>query len=348
MNKNQEALSNSTTEFQRLKDDFGREKNWWVNARGEPYNPTPFSAVLFTRRRKDAKKPGGSGRSPIHDNLNGDVATYTGETSSADRQSRLDLFLQDRISCLVATSAFGMGVDKPNAWLVGYGFITLKSLYQSFGRAARDSGWSSQTSENYRSGICFGRIFGRQMAFSPEMQIKLSLERFWDFIQLHPHQDGYMYLDVEHGGGLGWTTAPTTTTGLNFEFGEDALQNEYGWAGTQTFESTSRRKQRNVGGRNGKVGTHKSHFRMAVEVLAGGSSSIVGVLRNGEQLNAFNRSPEGPRSAMRSLLHQTLKATPRESWYSSPELNERLEDFIRWLNYFRRESAYSSSGMIMG
>ena len=158
-----------------------------------------------------------------------------------------------------------MGVDKPNAWLVGYLGLpfTLKSLYQSFGRAARDSGWPPQISNNYRSGICFGRIFGRQMAFSPEMQIKLSMERFWDFTQLHSHENGYMYLDVEHDAGLGWSTAATTNTELNFEFGEDALQNEYGWAGTQTFESDRALKEAEKRWRKERKSRDAQiHFRM--------------------------------------------------------------------------------------
>ena len=134
------------------------------------------------------------------------MLTYTGSTSSLDRQDHLNDFLNDSISHLVATSAFGMGVDKPNAWMVGYLGLpfTLKSLYQSFGRAARDSDWSREVM-TYRSGLCFGRIFGRQLAFSPEMQLKLSLERFWDFIDANARD--YMYLDIEQDAGLGWTTA---------------------------------------------------------------------------------------------------------------------------------------------
>lgn len=291
----QEALATSANTFQRIKDDFGGKQNWWRDALGNAYNETPFSSVLFTRRRKDAKKPARNCHSSIHSNLTGPVQTYTGETSSVDRQNRLSAFLNDRISCLVATSAFGMGVDKPNAWLVGYLGLpfTLKSLYQSFGRAARDSGWPPQISETYRSGICFGRIFGRPMAFSPEMQIKLSLERYWDFIQLHAHQDGYMFLDVEQEAGLGWTTAPDSTTTLNFEFGEDALQNEYGWAGTRTFESNQALKQaERIWRKERRSRDAQIHFRMwLLSVLErAGGSSIVGVLRKGGQLQTFKSS----------------------------------------------------------
>jgi len=291
----QEALAASTVEFQRIKDDFGGRQDWWRDEYGVPYNATPFSSVLFTRRRKDAKKPGGNGRSSIHENLNGTVQTYTGETSSVDRQRRLEAFLFDRISCLVATSAFGMGVDKPNAWLAGYLGLpfTLKSLYQSFGRAARDSGWPPLVSNTYRSGICFGRIFGKGMAFSPEMQTKLSLERFWDFVELHDYQDGYMFLDIEQDAGLGWTTSPATNNESKFEFGEDALQDEYGWSEGQTFASNEALKRTEKAWRKKRKSRDAQiHFRMwLLSVLErAGACSIVGVLRNGPQLRAFKTS----------------------------------------------------------
>ena len=179
--------------FQRIKDEFGGVQNGGEMGTGLHTTKHRFPPSCSHVGEK-MQKPSRNSHSSIHSNLTEPVQTYTGETFGRQAK-RLNAFLNDRISCLVATSAFGMGVDKPNAWLDGYLGLpfTLKSLYQSFGRAARDSGWSSHNSENYRSGICFGRIFGRPMAFSPEMQIKLSLERFWDFIQLHPHQEGYLY-----------------------------------------------------------------------------------------------------------------------------------------------------------
>ena len=44
---------------------------------------------------------------------------------------------------MIATSAFGMGVDKPDVWLVSYFGMpySLSDLYQGFGRAARQSEW---------------------------------------------------------------------------------------------------------------------------------------------------------------------------------------------------------------
>lgn len=289
----QAALAASTIQFQRLKDEFSAKQEWWRKGSGEPYNPTPFSAVLFTRRRKDAMKPTRNGSSAIHDNLTGRVLTYTGSTSSLDRQNHLDDFLNDTISHLVATSAFGMGVDKPNAWMVGYLGLpfTLKGLYQSFGRAARDSDWSREV-RNYRSGLCFGRIFGRRQSFSPEMQLKLSLERYWDFIEANAHGAGYMYLDIEHDSGLGWTTSSEQPPTSDFEFEEDALQDEYGWASQMALAEERARRRAEIEWRKRRKSLDAQiHFRMwLLSVLERAEvCSIAGMLRSGRQLDAFRR-----------------------------------------------------------
>lgn len=292
----QQALAKSSIQFQSIMDVFSRMDNWWTNEHGKPYNQTPFSSVLFTRRRKDAKKPSGSNYSPIHNNLTGSIQTYTGETSSLERQARLDGFLHDRIDVLVATSAFGMGVDKPNAWLVGYVGLpfTLKSLYQSFGRAARDSGWQSN-GRSFRSGICFGRIFGKSYAFSPELQIKLSLERFWDFVEPQSHENGYMFLNIEHDAGLGWATSSGNASKVKHDFAEDALQDEYGWNANLRNSSIEELKRAEKEWRKKRKSRDAQiHFRMwLLSVLERvGVCSIVGVLREGAQLRGFKKSIE--------------------------------------------------------
>ena len=45
------------------------------------------------------------------------VKTYTGDTSPNQRERVRESFLQNQFSCMVATSAFGMGIDKPDVWI---------------------------------------------------------------------------------------------------------------------------------------------------------------------------------------------------------------------------------------
>lgn len=66
-------------------------------------------------------------------------AYHGGMAARARRQVHED-FLADRFDVVVATSAFGMGVDKPNVRFVVHGDITesLDAYYQEVGRSGRD------------------------------------------------------------------------------------------------------------------------------------------------------------------------------------------------------------------
>jgi ATP-dependent DNA helicase RecQ len=68
------------------------------------------------------------------------VAPYHAGLSKAHRRAALDNFLQDRVDVVVATCAFGMGIDKPNVRLVVHWAppATPEAYYQEAGRAGRD------------------------------------------------------------------------------------------------------------------------------------------------------------------------------------------------------------------
>ena len=65
---------------------------------------------------------------------------YHAGRSAADRERVLELFMDDQLDVVVATTAFGMGIDKPNIRFVIHADIpaSLDAYYQEVGRAGRD------------------------------------------------------------------------------------------------------------------------------------------------------------------------------------------------------------------
>jgi ATP-dependent DNA helicase RecQ len=69
-----------------------------------------------------------------------DAVHYHGGLSRIDREAAQDAFMTGKVEVIVATSAFGMGVDKPDVRFVFHTEPpdTLDAYYQEIGRAGRD------------------------------------------------------------------------------------------------------------------------------------------------------------------------------------------------------------------
>jgi superfamily II DNA/RNA helicase len=112
--------------------------------------------------------------------------TYHGGTTPPARARALNRFQRDEIDLMVATSAFGMGVNKDDVWLIGYVGKppTVRELYQSFGRAARGSKWSSRGATTRLNGNCIALISNqhRSLPWRPVFKPPKQMERFWPMI----------------------------------------------------------------------------------------------------------------------------------------------------------------------
>ena len=77
---------------------------------------------------------------------------YHAGRAAADRERIHELFLADELDVVVATTAFGMGIDKPNVRFVVHADIpeSLDAYYQEIGRAGRD-GQSARAVLHYRA-----------------------------------------------------------------------------------------------------------------------------------------------------------------------------------------------------
>ena len=68
------------------------------------------------------------------------AVAYHGGMSGAERAAAQDAFMDDQVDVVVATNAFGMGIDKPNVRFVCHYHISesVDAYYQEIGRAGRD------------------------------------------------------------------------------------------------------------------------------------------------------------------------------------------------------------------
>ena len=68
------------------------------------------------------------------------VGLYHGKMAAAERKETQDRFMADEFKAIIATNAFGLGIDKPDIrFVVHYHFPgSIESYYQEAGRAGRD------------------------------------------------------------------------------------------------------------------------------------------------------------------------------------------------------------------
>ena len=87
---------------------------------------------------------------------------YHAGRSAADREHIHEQFLDDQLDVVVATTAFGMGIDKPNVRFVVHADIpeALDAYYQEIGRAGRDGDPASAVLHYRAEDLGLRKFFG--------------------------------------------------------------------------------------------------------------------------------------------------------------------------------------------
>lgn len=109
------------------------------------------------------------------------VASYTGRTENADRQQAETDLLENRVKALVATSALGMGFDKPDlGFVIHLGSPSSPiSYYQQVGRAGRGVAHADVLLLPGKEDEAIWRYFA-EVAFPPESQVRQTLAALAD------------------------------------------------------------------------------------------------------------------------------------------------------------------------
>jgi ATP-dependent DNA helicase RecQ len=95
-----------------------------------------FPGILYVATRRQTHDMAAL----LHDRLGLRTAAYHGGMGKSERHAAQEAFMDDEVDVMVATTAFGMGIDKPDVRFVIHFDVpeSIDAYYQEAGRAGRD------------------------------------------------------------------------------------------------------------------------------------------------------------------------------------------------------------------
>jgi ATP-dependent DNA helicase RecQ len=127
--------------------------------------------------------------------LPGQVTVFHGQLDAAAKKTSQELFMQDQQPYMVATNAFGMGIDKPNIRAVFHHDMpgTIEALVQETGRAGRD-GLESKCVTLFREKSLHTQRFFIDCSYPSEKMVR---QVFKTLQQATPNPRGEIMLTVK-------------------------------------------------------------------------------------------------------------------------------------------------------
>lgn len=177
------------------------------------------------------------------------VGIYHGGLSNMDRETMLDYWMNNRTNIMVATNAFGMGIDKPNVrFVLHYEFpSSLEAYFQEAGRAGRDL-QDSETIVFWEEKDIDEIVRRFNLQFPPIETVKLTYRALCNFLKIAigSGKDETYHFEIkklcdhfklellptysslkilEHNGNLSFTEGVFYPTRLKFAIGNNELYN---------------------------------------------------------------------------------------------------------------------------